>query len=268
MIATSALAAEAIRERLTDPVVGPTLYVYGEVDSTNARLGALARSGAPEGTAVLADGQTAGRGRHGQPWFSPGGVNLYASVLFRPRVDPADLAVFAFIASLGLADAVRDAGPRPGIKWPNDVMVAGKKVGGALVECAMRGEAIEHVILGVGVNLNVDTAVLQAALGPAGRFATSLSAVVGHAIDRNAFAASYLNHLGAWARRWETLGPDAIRQGWADRDILSGRRVEARGPAGAVMGRALGVDARGALVVEDPLGRRHALVSEEVRMLD
>lgn len=268
MIAADLLSVEAIRARLRARTVGCQLYLMGELDSTNARLRALARTGAPEGTVVLAEGQTEGRGRRGQPWFSPSGVNLYASVLLRPELAPRDIGVFTFIASLALTDAIRPLGVHPAIRWPNDILVDGKKVGGALAECGMRGDRLDHVVIGVGVNVNVDPAVLRAALGPAGGFATSLSAVVGREVDRNAFAAAYLNALDAWYETWRTDGAEPLLQAWRDRDILTGRRVEVRGPGGSLEGRVAGVASNGALLVQDPMGRVHPLVGEEVRVLD
>lgn len=268
MITTDLLSVKEIRRRLDAEVVGRHIVLVGQVDSTNARLRSLARAGAAEGTVVLAEEQTAGRGRRGQPWFSPAGVNLYASVLFRPALDPRQLGVFSLVASLALADAIKTFGASPAIKWPNDVLVDGKKVGGALSECAVRGEHTDYVILGIGVNLNVEPAVLTAALGPGGRFASSLAAVVGREIDRNAFAAAWLNHLDGWVRRWREEGPAAILAGWRDRDILTGRRVEIRGGAGTFTGRVVGIDTGGGLLVRDTLGRPYVITSEEVRVLD
>lgn len=268
MITTELLQAEAIRARLRARRVGCQLHVLGEVDSTNAHARRLARGGAPDGTVVLAEGQTAGRGRRGQPWFSPSGVNLYASVLLRPSLRPRDLGVFSLLASLALADAIRETGVLPAIKWPNDVLVQGKKVGGSLMECALRGEEIDYVILGVGVNLNVEPEVLHGALGPSGVFATSLAAAVGHEIDRNAFAASFLSHLDRWLERWTTEGPPAVLAAWRERDILTGRRVEVRGRGGQFEARVVGLDLSGGLLVRDTLGRQHLLTSEEVRLLD
>lgn len=273
MIATgtqllSLLSLENIRRRLHGTRVGTHIYLYGEVDSTNARLRALARDRASEGTVVLAEGQTAGRGRQGAPWFSPSGVNLYASVLFRPAISPRELGVFTFVASLALADAVRDHGAAPAIKWPNDVLVGGRKIGGALVESSLRGAAVDHVIVGIGANLNVDVDVLRAHLGPAGCFATSLAAECGREIDRNAFAAAYLNHLERWVEAWTSDGPAAVLAAWRARDILTGRRVEVRGAGGSYEGRVLGVDGTGALLVLDGLGARRAVTTGDVRIRD
>ncbi|HET7874224.1 MAG TPA: biotin--[acetyl-CoA-carboxylase] ligase [Methylomirabilota bacterium] len=268
MIATDSLSIEAIRRRLTAETVGGHLYVFGEVESTNTVMRHLARSGAEEGAVVLAESQSQGRGRLGQPWFSPAGVNLYASVLFRPGFPPREAPRFAFIASLALADAVREQGLHPGIKWPNDVLVGRKKAAGSLMECATRGDEVEYLVLGVGVNLNVDLTALQEALGEAARAATSLAAVAGREIDRSAFAASYLNALDDWARRYRKEGPAPILAAWRQRDILTGRRVEVRGNGTAYDGRALGVDDDGRLIVQDAHGARHVVLTEEIRTLD
>lgn len=268
MIPTDLLSITEIRRRLTASAIGRHIYLFGEVDSTNARLRGLARAGARAGTALLAEGQTTGRGRRGQAWFSPSGVNLYASVLLRPRLHPRELGAFSLLAALALADAIKDFGADPSIKWPNDVLLHGKKVGASLLECAVRGDEVDYVIVGAGVNVNVDLSVLRAALGLDGGFATSLAAVLGHEIDRNALAAAYLNHVDRWAYVWEMQGTPAVVAAWRRREILSSRRVEVRGTAATYDGRVLGVDDHGSLWVQEPLGRRHMLTSEEVRTLD
>lgn len=268
MIGLAGLSLGEIRRGLRTEAVGGHIFLYGEVDSTNARCVELARAGASHGTVVLADAQTAGRGRQGRAWFSPPGVNAYISVLLRPRLRARDLGVFSLIASLALADAVRDFGGDPAIKWPNDVLVDGKKIGGALGEALVHGDAVQGVVLGVGVNLKVDRAALAAALGPTGAFATSLAAVTGREVDRNAFVAAYLNHLEDWVRVWDAEGPEAVLTAWKSREILTGRRVQVREPGGTYQGRAVGITEAGALVVEDTLGRRHVLTEAEVRLLD
>lgn len=266
MTTTDLLSISIIRRRLNTEIVGRRLYLFDEVDSTNAKLKSLARSGVQEGAVVLAEGQTAGRGRRGQPWFSPSGVNLYASVLFRPAARASELAVFSFIASLAAADTLKDFGAPAGIKWPNDLLIDGDKVGGVLVEGGLRGNRIDYVVLGIGINLNVDPLTLREALGPSGTFATSLSAATGHEVDRNAFAAAYLTHLDEWLRLWYREGPHGVLAAWRDHDILTGRRVLVRGSKGDLAGRVLGVNATGSLLVEDPQGRVHVLTGEEVRV--
>ncbi len=263
-----ALSIEVIRRQLSARTVGRRIHLYGEVLSTNAVLRELARAGAPEGTVVLAGGQSAGRGRGGKTWFSPPGVNLYASVLFRPAIPPMSAAVFSFIASLALADAVRRLGLPAAIKWPNDILVNRKKVAGVLSELATLGERLEYVILGVGVNLNVEREALLEALGDAGRAATSLAEALGRPIDRNAFAAAFLNLLDYWFEVSRDQGGPALLQAWREREIMTGRRVEVREGGRAFDGRVLGLDAEGHLQVADSHGRIHRVAVGEVRLLE
>lgn len=262
------LSLQDIRRRLDTPVIGQHLYLLEEVESTNVSLRAIARAGGAEGTVVVAESQTKGKGRHGQVWFSPAGVNLYASVLFRPSFPLREAAPFSFAASLAVYDALRELGGEPGIKWPNDVLLGGKKVAGTLLECATRGREIDFLIMGVGVNLNVDPAALKVALDGSSFAATSVAHALGQAIDRNAFTASYLNHLGRWVSRHRVGGPQVILAAWRDRDILTGRRVQIRAQDRKFEGWARGVDGEGRLLVDDFTGSRHTVSSEEVRILD
>jgi len=267
-IMQDALSIELIRRQLSAQVVGRQIYLFGEVTSTNEVLRNLAKAGAREGTVVLAESQTAGRGRLGKTWFSPFGVNLYASVLFRPAIGPTEAPVFSFIASLALADAIRALGLPAAIKWPNDVLVERKKVAGVLTEVATSDDRLNYVILGVGVNLNVEHKALVAALGEAGRAAGSLRDLAGKAIDRNAFAASFLSFLDEWLLVYRDRGGAALLSAWRDRDILTGRRVQVREERITFDGKALGVHADGQLVVEDSKGLTRKVVSGEIRLLD
>lgn len=263
------LKIELLRDRLsTSTTVGRDLRVLASVPSTNSVLRELAHAGAGEGTVVIADEQTAGHGRPHTTWYSPPGVNLYASILFRPPIPAREVPAFSFIASLALGDAIAAEGLAPAIKWPNDVLVGRRKVAGTLVECASSDKKVEHVILGVGVNLNVTSAALRAALGDAARAAGSLAEAAGRPIDRSVFAANFLGFLDRWARTYTEQGPAPVLEAWRDRDILTGRRVEVRGAGAPLEGRVLGVDREGYLVLRDPRGLRRRVVAGEVRVAD
>lgn len=261
------LTIDGIRRHLSS-TTDRHLYLFAEVDSTNDYLRDLAGRGAREGSVVVAEAQRAGRGRLGQRWFSPAGVNIHASVLFRPAIAPAEVFTFGSIASLALVDAIASLGLSAAIKWPNDVLVDGKKVAGMLVDCGMRGTVVDYVILGVGVNVNVTAAALRDALGASAGFATSLSEILGREVDREALLAAWLEGLETWRTRWQRDGPSAVQKAWADRDILTGRRVEIRGGVGTFEGRVLGLEPGGSLLVRDTLGRRHRITTEEVRLHD
>jgi BirA family transcriptional regulator, biotin operon repressor / biotin---[acetyl-CoA-carboxylase] ligase len=238
------------------------------VASTNGALRELARAGAPEGTVVIADAQTAGHGRFAKPWFSPSGVNIYASVLYRPAIAPREVGGFSFVASLAVSDAILAEGLRSTIKWPNDVLVGGKKVAGTLVEFATQDGLVEYVILGLGVNVNVSRTALRGALGISGFAADSLSEVAGHDLDRNVLTGMILDALDRWVKTYRTGGLDPILNAWRDRDILTGRRVEVRGEGPSWLGRVLGVDREGHLVLRDPRGQQRRVVAGEIRLFD
>ena len=261
------LSVDLIRRRLTTERVGFKTYVFDEVSSTSAVLRGLAEIGAPDGTVVLAEGQHAGRARLGKSWFSPPGVNLYASVLFRRAMTVAEVPVFSFIASLALTDAIRAEGVPAVIKWPNDVLVDRRKIAGSLVTCAVADDVLEYVILGVGVNLNVDRDALGAALGAEAARATSLSETCGRPIDRNAFTAAFLNFLEQWADTYAARGADAIRSAWERRDVLIGRLVEIREPGATYRAEVLEISRDGRLIVEDAQGARRELLAGEITIL-
>jgi BirA family transcriptional regulator, biotin operon repressor / biotin---[acetyl-CoA-carboxylase] ligase len=262
------LSLDGVRRHLTTEVVGHHVYLFGTVDSTNRALARLADRGATEGTVVLAEAQTAGRGRHGSAWFSPEAVNLYVSVLFHPRIAPRQLPLFAPIASLALAEAVWLEGAPARIKWPNDVVVRGRKLGGVLVEAPVIGERVAYVILGIGANLDVPRTELAAALGSAARDAVSLQEIVGRAVDRSAFAATLLNRLEKWQQTFVARGPAAVHAAWQARDALHGRRLEARTAGETCQGWGRGFDADGSLIVEDDAGQRRHVIAGAVRVLD
>ena len=192
------LSIQTIRRTLDPEAVGKHLYLFDEVESTNAVLRDLARSGAAVGTVVLAESQRQGRGRLGRPWFSPPDVNLYAAVLLGPRLRLKEAGPLSFIGSLAVSDAIRELGLSPSIKWPNDVLLGREKVAGALLEWVPFSADTGSAVIGVGVNLNVDVELLRRALGPDGGRATSVAAVLGRPVDRSRFAASFLGHLDRW----------------------------------------------------------------------
>ena len=134
----------------------------------------------------------------------------------RGPLSRAEAPIFSLSAGLAMAGAIAAFGAQPVIKWPNDVLIDGRKVGGSLAGCSIRGGAVEYLILGVGVNLNVEPRVLEAARGPTSKAATSLSAVTDRRVDRSAFAADYLNAL----ERWDHWGAST-------RSVVSTRAVSA-----------------------------------------
>ena len=262
------LDVSAIRRQLVGEILGTRVYVFGDVASTNAALRDLADAGAEEGTVVLSESQRAGRGRIDVPWFSPPGVNLYLSVLLRPSIPPGGATIFSFLASLALTDAIRALGVPAGVKWPNDVIVGHRKVAGARLDVGITGDRVGSMVLGLGINVNILRAQLEAGLGAAAADATSLREALGRPVDRNMFAASLLNQLEKWLVLYRSNGPDAIARAWCERDGLDGHRVAVTTGDRSFTGRAAGIDAHGFLQVDDDAGIRHTVVSAAVRLLD
>jgi BirA family biotin operon repressor/biotin-[acetyl-CoA-carboxylase] ligase len=261
------LCIDLIRRHLAAEMIGRRILLYGGVPSTNLVLRDLAARGAVEGTVVLAEEQVHGRGRHGRGWFSPPGLNLYVSVLFRPGLDLREVPRFSLIASLALTEAIWAQGLPAAIKWPNASLVDGRKAAGTLVETVDLAGTPLYVILGLGVNMNVDDAALQGALPDGAREATSLRQAGGREIDRNLFAASLLNHLERWFAVARNREWDTVLAAWRERDGLRGRRVEIRGTGPAWQGRADGIDADGYLEIATDAGGRQRVISGEIRLV-
>ncbi len=262
------LSINLIRRTLSGGLIGRRICVLWDVSSTNDVLRQMAAAGAPAGAVVLSERQHAGRGRGEASWFSPLGVDLYASVLLRPAIPVAAVPVFSLIGSLAVSDAVRLEGLPALIKWPNDILVDRWKVAGMLNECAASEGKVEHVILGFGVNFNVDRDLLNQALGGAAGEAASLRELIGRDIDRNAFAGRVLMCLDRWVHVYTAQGPDPILAGWRERDALIGHRVVIRRGGAECRGRVRGISREGFLLVEDSDGRAHWIVDGQIRMLD
>jgi len=229
------------------------------IGSTNDHLKDRARSGAPEWTVVVADRQSAGRGREGRSWVSPSG-NLYLSVLVRPAFEPLTLLPLA--AGLAVAEALEPVGVRARLKWPNDVEVDGKKIAGVLTESAAAGGGAEWVVIGMGVNIDPDERLPETA--------TSLRAIAGgeeaSTTRRETVAASVLARLAVWYDALQHDGSRAVVAAWRERALpWWGLTVEARSGDLVLRGVARGLDERGALVLELPDGSHRAVVSGEVR---
>jgi len=225
---------------------------HDSIGSTNDRARQLPAEGAPE-TVVVADEQTGGRGRLDREWSAPSG-GVWLSVFARPSLPPARVPLLTMAAAVATAEAAREAGVDARIKWPNDVLVERdgdvRKLAGILTEMEGEADRVSWVVVGVGVNANVDPADL-----PDG--STSLRAERAHAgrdpadIDRRTFAQRVIE------RFHECRGdPDAVLPAWRDRSDTLGRRVRVDTPGGEVVGEAVDVEPPGTLVVETAEGVR------------
>ena len=213
-------------------------------DSTNRVAMEMAENYAPHGTVVVADAQTAGRGRMGRRWMSPAGKNLYVSLLLRPSVPTVDATRLALVAGVALADAVEAVGVPASLKWPNDLYCGGRKAAGILAEMASDPDGVRHVVIGVGLNVNMEEDDFPPDLRGA---ATSLRIYAGRAFRRVDVLARLLDAFGTRYAEFIEGGFASLRDGWDRRDFLRGRRVLLRRQGGEGWGTADGLDTVGAL---------------------
>jgi len=239
---------------------------FASVDSTQRVARELARGGAAEGTIVVAERQTAGRGRLGRQWHSPEGMNLYCSIVLRPRLPPAAVPQIALVAGVAVAAAVaEETGRPPGIKWPNDVLLDGRKVAGVLTEMESEIERVHHVIAGIGVNLNARESAFPRELR--GK-ASSLFARTGVRVDRAAFTGRLLAATESRYGRFLTEGPSSVVAEWESYSCLTGKHVRVASADGELAGRVLGLDTDGALRLAGPRGDVIRVVAGEVTVRD
>lgn len=228
----------------------PTIVRLGSVDSTQAVAFALAESGAADGSAVIADSQRAGRGRRGRRWVDEPGQSLLTSIILRPRLVPAAWPLLSLAAAVAVARAIRRlAGIEARLKWPNDVMVGGRKLAGILLESRTGERPV--VVVGIGINVG------QHRWPPdLEERATSVQEASGRAIDRETLLVAVIEELSTWRGRLEREGVAPVRAEWLALSDTIGRTVAVDG----LRGVAIDLDATGALVLEHD-GVRHLAVA-------
>ncbi len=275
------LSVEQIQARLTTRVMGQQIHYFASVGSTNDEAKRLAAAGAPEGTLVFAGEQTAGRGRLGRRWNAPPNLCLLMSLVFRPSLPPAQAARLTMLCSIAIVEAIQsETGLHVGIKWPNDLVVAGhpsshrrsrapfsqgpdaahhRKLAGILTETIVAGTELAAVIVGMGINVNVD----PAALGPVMTPATSLLAELGRPVDR---VSLLLATLGQIESRYGQVASGQIHNDWRQRLVTLGHQVTVTVSGEQLSGVAEDVNPDGALSVRDLAGNLHLISAGDVAL--
>jgi BirA family biotin operon repressor/biotin-[acetyl-CoA-carboxylase] ligase len=255
------LAPSLLRAELGDCPLGRVIFHHFRIDSTNAAALKLAAEGAEHGTVVVAEEQTAGRGRLGRTWFSEKSSGIYTSVILRPPLAPAAAPVLTLMAGLAAHRAVSTTtGLTVDIRWPNDLLVNGKKVCGILTEMSAEVDRLHAVVLGIGINVNHS-------LMPPGleNIATSLRIEARRAISRVQVLAALLRELERHYQLLLKSGNKAITERWeAASSFAHGKRVRVVTPAGEALVTTTGVDPSGALKIQYEDGRHEALMAGEV----
>lgn len=259
------LLPSEIQEGLRTRVFGAgEIICHSETDSTNLQAMKLAASGAPEGTVVIAEKQTRGRGRKGRSWFSPEGAGIYISLILRPVMPPDEAPRITLVTGVALAEAILAITALPArIKWPNDILVEGGKLAGILTEISTDMDKIDHVVVGVGININLPEESIEE--GIRGK-ATSLLMETGRLHSRVEVARAFLAQFEAWYDVLRTEGFNKVRTRWKELSDSLGKRVTVDMIGKTRTGEFMDIDSEGVLILRDEHGLIHRIVSGDVRM--
>jgi len=243
----------------------PQLVCLDTVDSTNSEAERLLARGTAVPLVILASAQTQGRGRRGRVWHSPPAGNLYSTFVFRPKLEPARLHDFTLWMGLNICELVSNfAKIEPGLKWPNDLHVNGRKAGGMLTEARVDADQIRDLVFGLGLNLNGRAADLPRDLQ---KTASSLADATGAPLDLNRFAAALIGRvLTTYDQFLEGGYRDKFAALWKRYDVLRGRPVSVTQGTRTVAGTATGIDNEGSLIVRLNSGRSERFRAGEVTL--
>lgn len=259
--------AAAVQPLLRTVALGRYWFFRTELSSTNRIAAELAAAGAPQGLVVSAEAQTQGRGRLGRRWHSPAGRNLYVSVLLRPDVAAVRVPQISLLTALALRRALAEVCPRlrAAVKWPNDIWVGSRKLGGILCEMDAELDRVRHVIVGVGLNVNLTAADLPADL--VGR-ATSVRLEIGAPVSRPPLLAAFLNALEALLHEWLKGGDLGPFVGEIEScSVLAGKRIRVDVGQRTVEGLAVGLATDGRLRLRTDNGTEMLISSGDAHLL-
>ena len=251
-----------IKKHLAAETVGGKLFVYDEVGSTNDVLRELIGEGrAADGTVVVSDSQTEGRGRLGRKWVSPAGKNLYLSALFRPEIPPQESSVFTFLASCALVEVFSGYGIGTTIKWPNDILVDGKKISGVLTELGTSDGSVDYLVIGIGVNLNLPEEFISREMEDISQKTTSLLILLGEEVNREKFCAGLINALDRFYAEFCRYGTRAIIDMWIERWGFLGKEISVDVSGEVVCGVVERVDTTGFLYLRTDDGDLRRIIT-------
>lgn len=261
----AALHAGLIRAHLGKRARAPNLVCLESIDSTNTEAERRLAADEPVPLAILAREQTQGRGRRGRPWHSPSNGNLYCTFVFRPQLEPARLQDLTLWMGLNLCELIENfAKVKPGLKWPNDLYLDGRKVGGMLTEARVDAEQVRDLVFGLGLNVNGKATDLPSDVR---RTATSLAEAAGAPLDLNKFAAAVIGRITlAYHQFIDATHRERFTELWRRFDILRDTTVTVTQGIRTVRGTACGIDAEGALLVRTESGATERFRAGEVTL--
>jgi BirA family transcriptional regulator, biotin operon repressor / biotin---[acetyl-CoA-carboxylase] ligase len=257
------LSPVEIKSGLPTRTLGQVITYRKEVTSTQELAKALAAQGAAEGTLVITEMQTEGRGRIGRIWTSlPGGI--YLSIILRPEIKPTEAPKLPLVAGVAVAHAIElVTGLQPKLKWPNDIIIAEKKVGGILTEMSAEIDRLDYVIIGIGINVNMPRSFFPQEIET---IATSLIEERGNHIPRAKLVQSILVELESLYEEFRTSGFEPIRQKWKALSNTIGAQVTISSATEQVAGLAKDIDSDGALILEKDDGSLERIIAGDVSL--
>ena len=261
--ASEMLLPNEIREGLETKLLGKGDIIYfKEIDSTNREARDLAEKGAPEGSLVLSEAQTKGRGRKGRTWFSPSKGGIYISLILRPTISPAEAPKFTLLTAVAIAEALLSMTPlNINIKWPNDILINGKKIAGILTEMSTEMDAVNYIVVGLGLNVNTPKFPDEIQ-----EIATSILIETEKIFPRVKLIQEYLKWYEAYYDIYKETGFDSIINRWKDLSNIIGKKVEVQVVGNQFIGEALDIDGDGALILKDDQGGVHRIISGDITL--
>ncbi len=242
-----------LKSRRKTKWIGQELVYLNTVDSTNTKVKNLAEEGYPNGTLVVADSQTAGRGRRGRVWESPAGNSIYMSLLLKPEINPNNASMITLVAALALSKAISETTKRPaGIKWPNDIVMNGKKVCGILTEMSAQFDYVNHIVVGVGINVHTESFPEEIS-----HMATSLFLETGERINRSELIEAVWEAFEYYYEIYlQTEDLSNLVKEYNAHLVNMHQMVKVLDPKEPFDGKAMGITARGELIVDTWESRR------------
>lgn len=251
LIKTPDLSPEEIKSLLSGhtKTIGNEVIFFDVINSTNTIAMEIAGK-LGEGTVIIADSQTGGKGRLGRTWFSPPGKNLYMSIVLKPAISPRDATILTLMSAVACATAIRRVSSVPVmIKWPNDIMASGKKLGGILTEIKAEMDRIFHAVIGIGININLDASDMPDDIKA---FATSIKNETGISHTRTLLAAEILIEMDRWYNALLSSGKKQIIKEWLNLSSTIGRTVRVTVGNTVFTGIAGNIDDEGMLILKLP----------------
>ncbi|UCF72967.1 MAG: biotin--[acetyl-CoA-carboxylase] ligase [Deltaproteobacteria bacterium] len=258
------LSPDEIRQELDTKVFGKRDIVYfRETDSTNTRAKDLAAGDAPEGTLIVSEKQEKGRGRKGRGWFSPPQQGIYASLILRPTISPREAPRITLLTAVAVAETLLSlTGLKVNIKWPNDILVNGRKIAGILTEISAHTDAIDYIVVGLGLNVNTP------------RFpddirdkATSILIETGKQFPRIRLIREYLRRLERYYEVFKGIGFEPVMKRWKQLTNIVGQEIMVEVTGKKYIGEVKDVDRDGALILKDTNGKSHRISSGDVTLM-